>query len=85
MITKTNSSSNDGVTVVYDHPGEEGIDVPFERLAPDTLRKLIEEFVFREWSELGDDGYSLEDKVEQVLRQLRDGRARVVYDLTTET
>ncbi|HCE66257.1 MAG TPA: hypothetical protein DER40_01665, partial [Geobacter sp.] len=39
----------------------------------------------REWSELGDAGYSLDDKVEQVIGQLKDGTARVVFDITTES
>jgi len=62
-----------------------GIEVPLERIDPDTLRRMIEEFVTREWSELGDAGYSLDDKVEQVTRQLKDGTARVVFDVTTES
>ena len=64
---------------------EEGIDVPYERIAPDSLRAMIEEFVTREWSELSDSGYTLDDKVEQVIRQLKYGKAKVVFDLTTET
>ena len=35
---------------------EEGLDVPYDRIAPDTLRAMIEEFVTREWSELSDSG-----------------------------
>lgn len=62
-----------------------GIEVPLERIDPDTLRRMIEEFVTREWSELGDAGYSLDDKVEQVIRQLKDGTARVVFDVITES
>jgi uncharacterized protein YheU (UPF0270 family) len=64
---------------------EEGIVVPLERIEPDTLHNLVEEFVTREWSELTDAGYSLGVKVEQVLQQLLDGRAKVVFDLVTET
>jgi len=29
---------------------EEGLDVPCERFAPDTLRAMNDEFVTREWS-----------------------------------
>jgi uncharacterized protein YheU (UPF0270 family) len=64
---------------------EEGIVVPLERIEPDTLHNLVEEFVTREWSELTDAGYSLGVKVEQVLQQLQDRRAKVVFDLVTET
>jgi len=64
---------------------EEGVEVPFEALSPAALRCLIEEFVTREWSELGDSGYSLDDKVEQVLRQLKEKKVKVVFDLTSNT
>ena len=64
---------------------EDGIDVPLDKINPDTLKNLIAEFVTREWSELGDSGISLESKVEQVLAQLRNGQAKVVFDLASET
>ncbi|MFZ4860378.1 MAG: YheU family protein [Desulfuromonadaceae bacterium] len=43
---------------------EEGVVVPIERINPDTLRKMVEEFVTREWSELADADYTFEDKVD---------------------
>ena len=64
---------------------EDGIDVPLDKINPDTLRNLIAEFVTREWSELVDAGISLDAKVEQVLAQLRSGQAKVVFDLGSET
>ena len=76
------------VTIVRDEPeqdSEEGVVVPLERINPETLRKMVEEFVTREWSELADTWYTFEDKIRQVIQQLQDGRACVVYDLTSET
>jgi hypothetical protein len=67
------------------HQAEEGVEVPWDRLDPETLRSLVREFVTREWEELGDMSYTLEQKVEQVLRQLRDKKARVVFDATSES
>ena len=64
---------------------EEGIEIPFERISPDTLRNMLQEFVTREWADLGDSGYTLDDKIAQVLRQLQEHSAKVVYDATTET
>ena len=64
---------------------EEGLEVPVERINPDTLQKMIEEFVTREWADPADSGYTLEDKVAQVLRQLKSHTAKVVFDLSTET
>jgi uncharacterized protein YheU (UPF0270 family) len=64
---------------------EEGIAVPYERLEPDTLRKLIQEFVTRDGADWGEAGCTLEDKVEQVLRQLRSRKVKVVFDLAAQT
>ena len=65
--------------------GEEAIEIPLERINPDTLRRMLEEFVTREWSELADSGHSLDEKVAQVLRQLEEKRARIVFDQASET
>lgn len=76
------------VTVEYerqDDRAERGVVVPLDRIDPDTLRKMVEEFVTRDWSETIDAGGTLDEKIEQVIRQLKDGRAKVVFDLTTET
>ncbi len=64
---------------------EEGVDIPLEKIHPDTLRNMVAEFVTREGADLGDSGYSLDDKIAQVLKQLHDNRAKVVYDLTSES
>ena len=64
---------------------EETVDIPLERLNPATLRKMIEEFVTREWSELSDSEYSLDEKVDQVMQQLKNSQARIVFDCTSET
>ncbi|KAB0667507.1 YheU family protein [Oryzomonas japonica] len=64
---------------------EEGVEVPYEQINPDTLRNLISEFVTREWEESGEVSYTLDQKIEQVLRQLREGKARVVFDATSES
>ena len=68
-----------------DEYAEEGVDVPLDRINPETLRKLVEEFVTREWSDLSDAECTFEDKIEQVLQQLKDNKIKVVYDLTSET
>jgi uncharacterized protein YheU (UPF0270 family) len=64
---------------------EEGVVVPVEQIDPVTLRNLVTEFVTREWTELTDGGSSLESKVEQVLRQLKEGKVLIVFDLKSET
>ncbi len=64
---------------------EAGIEIPFARIDPETLRRMIEEFVTRDGADWAEAGCSLEDKARQVLRQLRDGQVKVVYDLTART
>lgn len=64
---------------------EDGVDLPLDRIDPDTLRNMVGEFVTREWSELTDAGCSLNEKIEQVIQQLKADKAKVVFDLTTET
>jgi len=63
-------------------PEEEGIEIPLDRINPDTLRNMVAEFVTREWA---DEACSLESRIEQVMRQLRGRKAKVVYDVRTET
>jgi hypothetical protein len=64
---------------------EDGLEVPYERINPDTLRNMLQEFVTRDGADWGDAGCTLEDKVEEVLRQLRDRKVKVVFDLTSQT
>ena len=64
---------------------EEGIDVPYERLDPETLRNVIQEFVTRDGADWGEAGCTLEDKVGQVMRQLRSRKVKIVFDLNSET
>ncbi len=59
-------------------PQEDGIDIPYDQIKPVTLRNMIEEFVTREWSDLSDSGFTLEQKVEQ----LKDRKAKIVFDFT---
>jgi len=63
-------------------PEEEGIEIPLDRINPDTLRNMLTEFVTREWA---DEEGTLESRIEQVLRQLRQRKAKVVFDFGTET
>lgn len=63
-------------------PEEEGVELPFDRIDPATLRNMVAEFVTREWA---DEEAPLETRIEQVVRQLRERTARVVYDFGTET
>jgi uncharacterized protein len=54
-----------------DDQAEEGVVVPWERISPDTLRKMVEEFVTRDWSEMPVAGCTLEEMIEQVISNRR--------------
>ena len=54
-------------------------------LQPDTLRAVIESFVLREGTDYGVHETSLEDKVAQVLGQLRRGESHITFDPATES
>lgn len=54
-------------------------------LEPDTLRAVVESFVLREGTDYGALEASLEDKVAQVLSQLRRGEAHITFDPATES
>jgi uncharacterized protein YheU (UPF0270 family) len=60
------------------------VEVDPRELSPDALRGLIEEFVTREGTDYGLREKDLDEKVEDVERQLFTGEARIVYDLVDE-
>ena len=64
---------------------EKGVEVPYEQLEPETLQNLIQEFVTRDGNDWGDVNGALENKVGQVMQQLRNREAMVFFDLTSET
>jgi uncharacterized protein YheU (UPF0270 family) len=54
-------------------------------LQPETLRRLIEEFVTRDGTDYGETETSLEDRVAQVREQLRRREAVIVFDPALES
>jgi uncharacterized protein len=64
---------------------ENGLVVSYERIQPETLRKLIQEFVTRDGADWADPGCSLDEKVGQVMEHLKTGRVEVVFDLSSQT
>ncbi|ACM20898.1 protein of unknown function UPF0270 [Geotalea daltonii FRC-32] len=80
------------VVIEYDVPNnrqndqqEEGVEIPMDRIDPETLRNLVGEFVTREWTDPGDARFTLDDKIRQVLKQLQDKKAKVVFDLKSNS
>ena len=56
-----------------------------DRLSPEALQGLIEEFILREGTDYGLSEYTLEQKHDQVMRQLKAGHVRIVFDPVEET
>jgi len=68
-----------------DGQAAEPVEIPPDALAPDTLRALIEEFVSRDGTDYGELERSLDEKVNDVRRQLDRGEAQILFDPGTET
>lgn len=68
-------------------PGQDEapIVVPHRELSAAALRGVVESFVLREGTDYGEREFTFEQKVAQVMRQLEDGEARVVFDSKTGT
>jgi uncharacterized protein len=63
----------------------EPIVVPYTELSEEALRSVLESFVLREGTEYGERDFSLDQKVAQVLKQLRRGEAQIIFDPGSET
>lgn len=62
-----------------------GVELAPGDLPPDTLRRVVEEFITREGTDYGLHEVDLESKVADVMRQLDRGEAKVVFDPGTES
>lgn len=61
------------------------MEIPYTAISKEALLGIVEEFVLREGTDYGAQEYSLEQKIEQVLAQLKAGKIRLTYDEETET
>ena len=59
--------------------------IPWQDLSPETLDNLIESFVLREGTDYGEHERSLEQKVNDVKRQLKSGNVVLVWSELQET
>lgn len=54
--------------------------VPYEKLSPDALSGVLEEYASREGTEYGSNDISMDSKVQQLKAQLVQGKALIVFD-----
>lgn len=59
--------------------------IPPDRLNPETLKGLIEEFITREGTDYGVFEVALPVKIEQVKQQLLSGEVLIVFDAASES
>lgn len=56
------------------------IEVPYDAIDPDTLHRLVEEFVTREGTDYGETEMVLETKVQQIIAGLKRRQWLVIVD-----
>lgn len=61
------------------------VEIPADALGDETLVSVIEGFILREGTDYGSAEISLETKIEQIRRQLTQGRVKIVFDPTTQS
>ncbi len=59
--------------------------VPCRALSAAALRGVVEAFVLREATDYGEREFTFEEKIAQVMRQLENAEAQVVFDPGTGT
>jgi uncharacterized protein len=59
--------------------------IPHTELTADLLHAVVESYVLREGTDYGEREISLQDKVLQVIDQIKRGEAGIVFDPETET
>jgi uncharacterized protein YheU (UPF0270 family) len=64
---------------------EEPIEVPYTDLSPATLRAMAEDFCSRDGTDYGHAEMGFDDRVALLMRQLAEGRARVVFERKSQT
>tara|TARA_R110002110_G_scaffold383245_4_gene594652 strand:+ start:14307 stop:14540 length:234 start_codon:yes stop_codon:yes gene_type:complete len=56
------------------------IDIPYQQIPEETLRRMLEEFVTREGTNYGEQEFTLPELVAQVKLQLETKKAVIQYD-----
>jgi uncharacterized protein YheU (UPF0270 family) len=61
------------------------VKIPVDRLTPETLQGVVEEFITREGTDYGKIEVPLDTKLRQVKNLLESGMAVLIYDTETQT
>lgn len=61
------------------------VKIPYEQLSQEALEGVVEEFVTRDGTDYGETEMPLETKINQVIDQLRTGKAVIIFDSESQT
>ena len=59
--------------------------IPYSQLSTEALENVVKEYVLREGTDYGLREWTLEEKIEQVLRQVKANEASIVFDQSSES
>lgn len=59
--------------------------VPYEMLSEEALDGVMENFILREGTDYGHKDWTMDEKKNLIMKQLKSKRANVVFDSQTET
>jgi len=59
--------------------------IPYQQLDEITLNNLIEQYILREGTDYGEIEFSLQEKVSQILQQLKNNDIYIIYSELTES
>ena len=61
------------------------MEIPHNSLSQEALTEVIKDFVLREGTDYGHRDFTTEEKTDQVLKQIKSGKAKIVFDNQTKT
>ncbi len=61
------------------------IKVPYDKLSPEALQGIIEQFISRDGPDSGHADIAFQRKAEQVMQNLKTGKAIILYDESNQS
>ena len=61
------------------------MEIPHQKIPHELLINMIREFVMREGTDYTHRDISMEEKIDQVLKQIKQGRVVITFDAETES
>lgn len=55
------------------------IEIPYQELSPQTLKGIVEYWILKEGTDYGEQEFSLAEKVDSILGQLKTGKAKIIF------